>query len=255
MYAVFDTAFHQSLKPKRFLYGLPYEFYTDYGVRRYGFHGISHKYVSSVMKTLEPHANKIISCHLGSGSSVTAIMDSFSFDTSMGMTPMEGLMMTTRPGDVDDGAIDYLQKQTGMTDKQILTVENEKSGLLGISGISFDMRTLLDAEKTGNKRAHLAIEMYIYKVVKYIGSYIAGMNGINGLIFTGGIGAGSDIIRKRICSNLSFVGMYISNELNDNKINVAQNLKISSTHSKPIWIIPTHEEYQIASEITNLGND
>jgi acetate kinase len=108
----------------------------------------------------------------------------------MGMTPMEGLMMTTRPGDVDDGAIDYLQKQTGMTDKQILTIENEKSGLLGISGISFDMRTLLEAEKTGNKRAHLAIEMYIYKVVKYIGSYIAGMNGVNGLIFTGGIGAG-----------------------------------------------------------------
>jgi acetate kinase len=255
MYAVFDTAFHQSLKPKRFLYGLPYEFYTDYGVRRYGFHGISHKYVSGVMKTLEPQANKIISCHLGSGSSITAIMDSLSFDTSMGMTPMEGLMMTTRPGDVDDGAIDYLQKQTGMTDKQILTIENEKSGLLGISGISFDMRTLLEAEKTGNKRAHLAIEMYIYKVVKYIGSYIAGMNGVNGLIFTGGIGAGSDVIRKRICSNLSFAGIYISNDSNDGKINVIQNLKISSLHSKPIWIIPTDEEYQIASEVINLNND
>jgi acetate kinase len=249
MYAVFDTAFHQTLAPAQFLYGLPYEYYEKYGIRRFGFHGISHKYVSQVLATLEPQAKRVISCHLGSGSSVAAILNGFSFDTSMGFTPLEGLIMTTRPGDVDDGAITYLQKVTGLTDAEIQKIENTNSGLLGISGISFDMRNLLEAEQQGNTRAHLAIEMFVYRATRYIGSYIAAMGGVDALIFTAGIGAGSDAIRSRICKNLEFANLIVAENLNNGQINVEQNLKISNNNSKPIWVIPTDEELQIAREI------
>jgi len=249
VYGVFDTSFHQTLSPEEYLYGLPYEYYEKYRVRRYGFHGISHKYVSSVLRTLELQANKVVSCHLGSGSSVTAILDGKSIDTSMGFTPLEGLIMTTRPGDVDDGAISYIQQCTGLSDAQMLEIENKKSGLLGISGISFDMRTLLSAEASGNARAHLAIEMFISRAVKYIGAYIAGMNGISGLIFTAGIGAGSDQIRERICARLTYAGIKIDKSKNNGQIDVEQNLKISDNDSVPIWVIPTNEELQIAREI------
>jgi acetate kinase len=251
-YGIFDTSFHQTIKPEQFLYGLPYEYYEKYQVRRYGFHGISHKYVSQKFSELEPGANRVISCHLGSGSSVTAIVDGKSFDTSMGFTPLEGLIMTTRPGDVDDGALLYIQQAEHLTDAEIADIENNKSGLLGISGISFDMRTLLDEAGKGNSRANLAVDMFVYRAKKYIGSYIAAMGGVDGLIFTAGIGAGSDVIRSRIIAGLDFAGLKISPDLNDGKIDVATPLKISSTDSKPIWVIPTDEEYQIAKEINNL---
>jgi len=208
--------------------------------------------VSQKFSELEPGANRVISCHLGSGSSVTAIVDGKSFDTSMGFTPLEGLIMTTRPGDVDDGALLYIQQAEHLTDAEIADIENNKSGLLGISGISFDMRTLLDEAGKGNSRANLAVDMFVYRAKKYIGSYIAAMGGVDGLIFTAGIGAGSDVIRSRIIAGLDFAGLKISPDLNDGKIDVATPLKISSTDSKPIWVIPTDEEYQIAKEINNL---
>lgn len=251
-YGVFDTAFHRSIEKERFLYGLPYEYYEKYKIRRYGFHGISHKYVSQKFSELEPQARCVLSCHLGSGCSITAIVDGNSFDTSMGFTPMEGLIMTTRAGDIDDGAIDYLRRITGMSNQDIYDMENKKSGLLGISGISFDMRVLLDEESRGNLQARLAIEMFIYRIKKYIGAYAAVMGAVDGLIFTAGIGAGSDLIRKRIISGLDVFNLHIDEAVNNGRINVEIPLKISTKESKPIWIIPTDEEYQIAKEIAQL---
>ena len=160
--------------------------------------------------------------------------------------------MTTRPGDVDDGAIDYLRRMTGMSNEQILEMENKKSGLLGISGITFDMRVLLEEESRGTVQARLAIEMFVYRIKKYIGAYAAAMGGVDGLIFTAGIGAGSDVIRKRIVAGLELFGLSINDELNNGQINVEIPLKISADDSKPIWIIPTDEEYQIAKEIASL---
>jgi len=247
---VFDTAFHKTIKKEQFLYALPYEYYEKYKVRRYGFHGISHKYVSQKLFELEPQARKVISCHLGSGSSITAIVDGNSFDTSMGFTPMEGLVMTTRGGDVDNGAIDYIRRVEKMSPEEMQIMENQKSGLLGISGISFDMRVLLEESSLGNDRAHLAIEIFVYRVKKYIGAYIAAMNGVDGLIFTAGIGAGSDVIRRMIIDGLDFFDLKIDSGLNDGQINVEKPIKISTADSLPIWVIPTDEEYQIAKEIS-----
>ena len=251
-YGVFDTAFHQSMQKEQFLYGLPYEYYEKYKIRRYGFHGISHKFVSQKFAELEPTAKRILSCHLGSGCSITAIVDGKSFDTSMGFTPLEGLIMTTRPGDIDDGAIDYLRRISGMTNEEILTMENTKSGLLGISGISFDMRVLLEEEARGNIQAKLAIDMFVYRIKKYIGAYAAAMGDVDGLIFTAGIGAGSDVIRKRIITGLEIFNLSIDDSINTGRMNVETPLKISTADSKPIWVIPTDEEYQIAKEIAAL---
>lgn len=248
-YAVFDTAFHSSMPPKAFMYALPYEYYSMYKVRRYGFHGISHSYISGRMKQLEPQVNKIISCHLGGGASITAINDGECIDTSMGFTPLEGLIMATRAGDVDDGAVEYLQSLTKFNDADFAHIENHKSGLLGISGYTADMRTLLEDEANGNERAHLAIEMYLYRIQKYIGSYVAALNGLDGLIITAGVGAGSDIIRRRIFEPLSYFNLKVDPKLNDGKINVEEELKISAFGSVPIYIIPTNEELQIATEI------
>ena len=251
-YGVFDTSFHTQMPPKAFLYGLPYEYYQFYNVRRYGFHGISHKYVNSVLQSLEIRAKKVISCHLGGGASICAINDGKSVDTTMGFTPLEGLIMATRAGDVDDGAITYIQKLTKYTDYEMEEIENKKSGLLGISGITSDMRTLLEMEKDDNERAHLAIEMYVYRIQKYIGAYIAALDGIDAIIMTAGVGCGSDVIRKRIFSGLKSFGLEVDDNINNNRINVAENLKISTKSSKPIWVIPTNEELQIAKEIINL---
>jgi acetate kinase len=251
-YGVFDTSFHTQMPPKAFLYGLPYEYYQFYNVRRYGFHGISHKYVSTVLQSLEVGAKKIISCHLGGGASICAINDGKSIDTTMGFTPLEGLIMATRAGDVDDGAISYIQNKTKYSDFEMEEIENKKSGLLGISGITSDMRTLLELEKDDNERAHLAIEMYVYRIQKYIGAYIAALDGVDAIIITAGVGCGSDEIRRRIFSGLKYFGLEVDDAVNNNKINVAENLKISTRASKPIWIIPTNEELQIAKEIINL---
>jgi acetate kinase len=170
----------------------------------------------------------------------------------MGFTPLEGLIMATRAGDVDDGAISYIQNKTKYSDFEMEEIENKKSGLLGISGITSDMRTLLELEKDDNERAHLAIEMYVYRIQKYIGAYIAALDGVDAIIITAGVGCGSDEIRRRIFSGLKYFGLEVDDAVNNNKINVAENLKISTRASKPIWIIPTNEELQIAKEIINL---
>ncbi len=251
-YAVFDTAFHSKMPPKAYMYALPYEYYQMYSIRRYGFHGISHSFIISELNKLEPEAKKIISCHLGGGASIVAIMERNSIDTSMGFTPLEGLIMATRAGDVDDGAVYYLQEITHFNDDEFNEIQNKKSGLLGISGYTADMRTLLQDEAAGNERAHLAIEMYIYRIQKYIASYIGSLNGVDAVTITAGVGAGSDIIRKRIFEGLSYFNLRVDPKLNDGRINVAENLKISAFGSCPIWIIPTNEELEIARQIQNI---
>lgn len=248
-FAVFDTAFYANMPEKAFMYALPYEYYQLYKVRRYGFHGISHNYLHNELKKLEPNAQKVISCHLGGGASISAIVNGVCIDTSMGFTPQEGLIMATRPGDVDDGAVQYLQSVTKFDDQEFAKIQNEKSGLLGVSGYTSDMRTLLEDSKSGNKRAKLAIEMYIYRIQKYISAYIGLMNGVDAVIISAGVGAGSFVIREMIFQNLSYFNLLIDKEINTGKINVDYNLKISSFASVPIWIIPTNEEYQIATEI------
>ena len=251
-YGVFDTAFHASMSPKAFMYGLPYDYYQAYHVRKYGFHGISHQYLSNTLKTLEPKAKKVITCHLGGGASLCAIHKWQSIDTSMGFTPLEGLIMATRAGDVDDGAIKYIQDKTGFSDAKMEEIENKKSGLLGISGYSSDMRILLADEIAGNERAHLAIEMYVYRIQKYIGAFVAALNGIDAVVLSGGVGAGSDIIRARIFAGLNFLKLKIDANINSGKANASTNYKISTAKSKSIWVIPTNEELQIAHEISSL---
>jgi acetate kinase len=250
---VFDTAFHQSMPKKSYLYAIPYEFYETYKIRRYGFHGISNQYLTSELSILEPGVSKVINCHLGSGASITAVLDNKSIDTSMGFTPLEGLIMGTRPGDIDDGAIHYLMNKLHMSVKDMQDIENNYSGLLGISGISADMRELLMYEAQGHNRSKLAIAMYIYRIQRYIGMYSASLHGIDALVFSGGVGTGSDIIRQRICEGLEYLGIKIDNKLNDNQQNVKSNLKISTNNSIPIWIIPTNEELQIAREVSQVN--
>jgi len=248
-YALFDTGFYSKMPEKAFMYALPYEYYQLYKVRRYGFHGISHNYLYNELKKIEPNAKKVISCHLGGGASISAINDGICIDTSIGFTPQEGLIMATRPGDVDDGAVQYLQSITKFNDEEFAKIQNEKSGLLGISGYTSDMRTLLEDSDKGNSRAKLAIDMYIYRIQKYISAYIGLLNGVDAIIISAGVGAGSDIIREKIFKDLSYFNLLIDKEINTGKINVSYNLKISSFASVPIWIIPTNEELHIAKEI------
>lgn len=252
IYAVFDTAFFKDLAPKAYMYGLPYEYYTHYGVRKYGFHGIAHQYIASELRRLEPTALKVITCQLGGGASITAINNCTAVDTSMGFTPQEGLMMATRSGDVDDGAIKYIQDKTSFSDAQMETIGNKSSGLLGISGYTADMRTLLADSKSGNERAKLAIEMYVYRIQKYIGAYAAALNGVDAIAISGGVGAGSDIIRAKIFEKLQFLGFAIDKDANDGKINVTEKLRISLDTSRPIWIIPGNEELQIYRQLLTI---
>ena len=238
--AVFDTAFHSTMKEKAFMYGLPFEFYKRYGIRRYGFHGISHKYVYSVAKKMLPHARKFITCHLGNGASITAIKNGRSVDTSMGFTPLEGLMMGTRSGSFDPAIAEFLERK-GISASELIKIANKKSGLLGISGISNDVR---DLEKSKSPRAKLALEMFSYIAAKTIGSYIAAMNGVDAIVFTAGIGENSPKIRKMICSYFTFSGVVL-----DNRANARNETVISSKNSKVrILVIKTNEELQIARE-------
>lgn len=252
MYAVFDTAFHTTLPEKAFLYAVPYELYTDHQLRRYGFHGTSHKYVSTRLRELEADPEKIISCHLGGGASICAIQDGKSVDTSMGFTPLEGLVMATRSGDIDPGAVLYLERMLNQNAKQIDELLNKKSGLLGLSEKTSDMRALLEEEEKGDPASSRAVQIYTYRIQKYIGAYAAAMGGIDALIFTAGVGQGSDVIRDRVCEGLEFLGIEVNNKVNDGRYNVNEELKISSNDSIPVWVIPTNEELQIAREVTAL---
>lgn len=250
---VFDTAFHQTMEPKAYMYGIPYALYNKYGIRRYGFHGTSHRYVSRRACDLlgvDYSTQKIISCHLGNGASVTAIKDGKSFDTSMGFTPIEGLVMGTRSGDLDVGVVHYIMEKEEIGIKSASTLFNKHAGMLGITGISSDMREIEMAKENGNERATLALDIYNYKVKKYIGSYIAAMGGLDILIMTGGIGENADTTREGVLSDLDYLG--ISIDLNKNKGFRSEGV-ISTPESRvKIVVVPTDEELMIALDTESI---
>lgn len=251
---VFDTAFHQTMPEKAFMFGMPYEVYEKYHVRKYGFHGTSHRFVTLKLAKVTGRdltKMKIVSCHLGNGSSITAVDGGKSVDTSMGFTPLDGVIMGTRSGCVDPSAVEFVQKKLGLTPSEMSDYLNKKSGFLGISGISSDNRDLEAAAEKGDKKAILAGEMLRYEIKKYIGSYAAAMNGLDAVIFTGGIGENADLVRRDVCRNMDFLGIKIDEELN---ATVHGDLKkISTADSKvEVWVVPTNEELLIARDTKEL---
>ncbi len=251
--AVFDTAFHQSMPAKAYMYALPYEDYKKYGVRRYGFHGTSHRYVSRRacdFLGLDYEKQRIITCHIGNGASITAIKDGMSVDTSMGLTPTEGLMMGTRVGDVDPGALVYLMEQKGLDAAGLGKLINKESGVAGVSELSSDMRDIDAAILKGDEKATLALEMYEYRILKYIGAYAAVLGGVDVIVFTGGVGENQTITRERVCKQLAFMGITLNEEAN--KIR-GEEIEISGPDSKVhVVVIPTDEEMMIAQDTAAL---
>ena len=247
---VFDTAFHQTMPDYAYMYGLPYSLYEKYGIRRYGFHGTSHRYVSKracEFLGVPFEEQRIITAHIGNGGSITAIKNGESIDTSMGMTPVEGLIMGTRSGDVDPGVISYIMEKENMGTKGISTLLNKFSGMLGISGVSSDMREIETAINDGNERAIMAMKTYNYRIKKYIGSYAAALGGVDILVFTGGVGENQSITRKVACENMEYMGIILDEELNE-KVR-ATEVVISKPESKvKVVIIPTDEELTIAKD-------
>lgn len=248
--AVFDTAFHQSMPPKAYIYGLPYSYYEKYGIRRYGFHGTSHRYVSQRAAELlgRPYEDmKIISAHIGNGASITAIQNGYSIDTSMGMTPVDGLLMGTRSGEIDAGVLTFISQKEHLSAQKISDLLNKKSGVLGVSGVSSDMRELLDACDQGNTRAILAMDMFNYRIHKYVGSYAAVLGGFDVLIFTGGVGENQWTTRTAVCNNLEFMGIKLDETLNTGMR--GKEMIISTPDSKvTVMVIPTEEEFMIAKD-------
>ncbi len=251
---VFDTAFHQTMPSEAYMYGLPYSLYEKYAIRRYGFHGTSHRYVSHKgceLLGVPYEKQRIITAHIGNGGSLAAIKDGKSIDTSMGMTPVEGLLMGTRSGDLDAGIVSYIMEKENIGPQAISTLVNKHSGLLGVSGVSSDMRELRAAIANGNERAKLALDIFVYRIKKYIGSYAAALGGVDILMFTGGIGENVEVVRERVCKDLEFMGI---------KIDIAKNQEIhgeeaiiSTPDSKVIvMVVPTDEEYMIASDTMEI---
>jgi acetate kinase len=251
---VFDTSFHQTMPDYTFMYALPYSLYKKYGIRRYGFHGTSHSYVSKracEILNLDYSTQKIITCHLGNGASITAIKEGKSLDTSMGLTPVEGLIMGTRSGDVDAGALTLIMEKEEIDYSSLNTLLNKHSGVLGISGISSDMREVESAAEEGEERAVLALKMYEYRVKKYIGAYAAAMGGVDLLIFTGGVGENASESRENICKGLEFMGLIF--DRNANAGVHGKELVISKKESKvTVMVVPTNEEFVIASETREI---
>lgn len=254
--AVFDTAFHQTIPRKAYMYALPYDLYADLGIRRYGFHGTSHKYVASrAAKMLEKRGiprdqQKVITCHIGNGVSFTAVKGGRSVDTSMGLTPVEGLMMGTRCGDIDPAIIPYLEKEKGYTADEIDNLINKKSGLLGVSGISNDMRDIESNAAAGHERAQLALDIFCYRARKYIGAYAAAMGGLDAIVFTAGIGEHSPRVRAMICDGLEFLGVKIDPGKNED---CKGECDISAgDDGVRIYVIPTNEELAIARETVRV---
>lgn len=247
--AVFDTAFHQTMPAKSFMYALPYEAYTKYGVRRYGFHGTSHRYVSRracEFLGVPYESQRIITCHIGNGGSITAVENGKSIDTSMGLTPTEGLMMGTRCGDVDPGALAYLMKQMNLDADGLLKLINKQSGVLGITEVSSDMRDVEDAIAAGNERATLALDMYELRIIKYIGAYAAEMGGVDIIVFTGGVGENQTITRERVCKQLAFMGIDFNVDANNCR---GKEIELTNPGSKvKVLVIPTDEELVIAQD-------
>ena len=253
MVAVFDTAFHQTMPEKAYLYGLPYEYYENYKVRRYGFHGTSHSFVSKETARflgMNLENSKIIVCHLGNGASISAVKDGKCVDTSMGLTPLEGLVMGTRSGDIDPAIMEYIAKKEDLDIAGVMNVLNKKSGLEGISGLSSDFRDLTAGAKEGNKRAIAAIEVFCYRVAKYVGSYAAAMNGVDAIAFTAGIGENVGLVREKVCSYLGYLGITLDAEANAKS---GDDCVISAADSKvKVAVIPTNEELAICRETVAL---
>ena len=253
--AVFDTAFHQTMPKSSYVYSLPREYYTDFGIRKYGFHGTSHKYVSERAAEMlgRPLSQlRLISCHLGNGASITAIEGGKSIDTSMGFTPLAGLTMGTRSGDIDPALIPYIMEKTNQTADEVLDVLNKKSGMLALSGFSSDLRDIEEAASEGNERAELALSVFASHIHKHIGSYAARMHGVDAIIFTAGIGENSDTIRARVLNGLEFMGVYWDPSLNEVR---GDERFISYPHSPvKVMVIPTDEEVMIARDVVRLSN-
>jgi acetate kinase len=251
---VFDTSFHQSMEPKSFLYGLPYEYYEKYKVRRYGFHGTSHKFVAKKACDLVGwnwEEKKIISCHLGNGASIAAIKNGKSVDTSMGFTPVEGLIMGTRAGNLDLGALLFIAEKEDLTIQDTNNMINKRSGLLGISGISSDMRDLENAAGEGNERAQLALDMFSYRVKKFIGAYSAAMGGVDMVLFTGGIGENGWDTRKDVCADMEYLGIDFDVELNHKKRGVDLEITKPGSRTKVV-MVSTDEELVIAQDTQRI---
>lgn len=251
--AVFDTAFHQTMPPKAFMYALPYEYYEKYSIRRYGFHGTSHRYVSKraadfLGKDLKDL--KMVTCHLGNGSSFAAVKDGKCADTSMGLTPLAGICMGTRCGDIDPAIVPFIMEKEGLTASQMDTLMNKQSGVMGLSGVSSDFRDLAAASESGNEKATLALDMFEYQAKKIIGSYAAAMGGVDVIVFTAGIGENSDYIREAICDDMEFLGVELDKDINKG---MRKEAIISKPSSKvTVVVIPTNEELAIAKETQAL---
>ena len=251
---VFDTAFHQTMPAHSYLYAIPYDLYEQYGVRRYGFHGTSHRYVSQRVCDylgVKMEDKKIITCHIGNGASIAAVQNGKCVDTSMGLTPLEGLMMGTRSGDIDGGAITFIEKKLGLDADGMSNLLNKKSGVLGITGISSDMREIEDAIEHGNERAKLALDMYNYRIKKYIGAYAAAMGGCDIIVFTAGVGENQCSTREAACDGLEYMGVKL--DVEKNKTIRGEEAVISTPDSKvTVCVIPTDEELMIATDTMNL---
>lgn len=251
---VFDTAFHQTMEPHAFMYGLPYRMYTDLKVRRYGFHGTSHRYVSRracEILGLDYNTAKVITCHIGNGGSIAAVKGGKVVDTSMGLTPTEGLLMGTRTGDVDPGALVFIMEHEGLDAKGLSNLVNKQSGVAGVSGISSDMRDIEAAIEKGDERAKLALRMYDFRIKKYVGAYLALLNGADAIVFTGGVGENQATTREYVCSDMDYAGIKIDKELN-NSVR-AKEIVLSTDDSKvKVMVVPTDEELMIARDTLAL---
>jgi len=257
--AVFDTAFHQTMQPKAYLYGLPYELYLEHGIRRYGFHGTSHRYVTLVAARRLEEAGipaedqKIVTCHLGNGCSMAAVLGGVSIDTTMGLTPLEGLMMGTRCGDLDPAIVTYLHDKLSLNSPEVDALLNKKCGLLGVSGVSSDMRDVKKAASEGNMRAQAAIEIFAYRVKKYVAAYSAALHGLDAIVFTAGIGENEPMVRRLVCENLAYLGVLLDRERNEDCAKERDGFDISRPDSRVrVYVIPTNEELMIARDTAEL---
>ena len=251
MVAVFDTAFHQTMPPKAYLYGIPMEYYRKYSIRRYGFHDTSHRFIAGrVNEILNKKGNKVVICHLGNGSSLSAVVDGKCVDTSMGLTPLEGVLMGTRSGNLDPAVVECIANNEGMTPTEVLTMLNKKSGLIGLSEYSSDMRDVMAKAKEGDEKCQTTLDVWAYGIRKYIGSYAAAMGGIDALVFTAGIGENNPISRASIVEGLEFLGIKLDEEKNAAARDEAE---ISAADSKVrVFVIPTNEELAIARDTLEL---
>jgi acetate kinase len=250
--AVFDTAFHSTVSARAHTYALPYGYYAEHGIRRYGFHGSSFQYVSGRVDAILGHGPgdlKVVIAHLGNGASITAVSGGKSVDTSMGLTPLEGLVMGTRPGDVDPGVILYLMRRLGLSEREVDQVLNQQSGLLGVSGVGNDMRDVLAHAAAGDERCELAVDIYTYRVKKYIGAYAAAMGGLDALVFTAGIGENSPEIRAAVCEGLGFLGVGLDAQRNTTLEGAERDVSAADTKVR-VLVIHTDEERLIAQETT-----